>query len=304
MDFEHIFEQLEIATDPFAVCELQGKCDLEMGRDANVSLHYILTGVGALMRPGAPSIEVSSGSMVLIPALQNHTLRSFGESNDANLKCDPPELKLRHLLQFESSRDGDGQMTALCAHVRVGLRGAVDVIDLIRSPIVEQIGPQNSMYPSLKQLLQELSEPKLGSRAMIRVLLTQCLIEMLRSRLVRGDEGLRWMAALRDPSVWVALRAMLDEPGTPHTVESLADKVGMSRSAFAARFSNAYGSGPIELLRDLRLLRAATLLRDSELPIKRIADMVGFTSRTAFSRLFEQRTGQSPTHFRRAKEKT
>jgi len=40
-------------------------------------------------------------------------------------------------------------------------------------------------------------------------------------------------------------------------------------------------------------------LRDSELPVKRVAQMAGFNSRTAFSRVFEQRTGQSPTEYRR-----
>jgi len=95
------------------------------------------------------------------------------------------------------------------------------------------------------------------------------------------------------------LRALLDEPGAAHTVESLAEKVGMSRSAFAERFTAAYGSGPIELLRDLRMQRAAGLLLDSELPIKRIAQMVGFNSRTAFSRVFEKHTGRSPSDYRR-----
>ena len=299
MSFEHVFEQLEIETDPFAVCELRGKCDLSMGRDANASLHYILTGEGALMIPGAAEIRVAPGSLVLIPALQSHALRSFGTSGDSSLQCDAAELKLKHLLKTDQPGSGQGQVTALCSHIKVGLRGAVDVIDLIRDPIVEQIGAHSSMHPTLRLLLHELSHPTLGSRAMIRALLTQCVIEMLRSRLIREDGGLRWMAALRDPSVWQALCAMLDEPGAPHSVESLADKVGMSRSAFAERFASAYGSGPIELLRELRMRRAAKLLRDSELPVKRVAQLVGFNSRTAFSRVFEQSSGLSPSDYRR-----
>ncbi len=299
MNFEHVFDQLELATDPFAICELRGKCDLNMGQDASASLHYILTGEGALMLPGSTAIQVAPGSLVLIPALQRHALRSYGKSNDAYLQCNPPELKLKYLLKEAQHDDRQGQVTALCSHIKVGLRGAFDVIDLIRDPIVEQIGATSPMYPTLRQLLSELSRPKLGSRAMIRSLLTQCVIDMLRNRLIQDDSGLRWMAALRDPTVWEALQAMLDDPGAAHTVESLADRVSMSRSAFAERFSEAYGSGPIELLRDLRMRQAAALLRDSELPVKRVAQMAGFNSRTAFSRVFEQRTGQSPTEYRR-----
>ncbi|MEP4769603.1 MAG: helix-turn-helix transcriptional regulator [Roseibium sp.] len=105
---------------------------------------------------------------------------------------------------------------------------------------------------------------------------------------------------MKDPTVWGALQALLDEPGSDHTVESLATSVGMSRSAFAQRFTEAYGSGPIELLRDLRIRQAGVLLRDSDLPVKRIARTVGFASRTAFSRMFEKKTGVSPSDFRSA----
>jgi len=301
MSFEHVFDQLEISTHPFAVCELRGKCDMDIGQEANVSLHYILTGEGELTIQGGPAIQVSPGSLVLVPALQSHALHSYGIANESFLKCDSPELKLPHMLKTDHT--GDGQVTALCSHLQVGLRGVVDVINLIRVPIVERVGSNDSLHSTLHQLLKELGNPTLGSRAMIRTLLTQCVIEMLRKRLVHDDGGLRWMAALRDSTMWKALFTMLDEPGAPHTVESLAHSVGMSRSAFAERFTDAYGSGPIELLRDLRMRRAAALLRSSNLPVKRIAQLVGFNSRTAFSRVFEQRSGQSPTDYRRDVEK-
>ncbi|MDV7200141.1 AraC family transcriptional regulator [Roseovarius sp. 10] len=300
MKFEHLFDQLEIATDPFAVCELRGACDLGLGQDANATLHYILSGEGVIQLRDAPDIQVTAGTLALIPALQRHALRSFGGLSDPIPKCNPAELRLRHLIEVSQSDSEGGQITALCAHVRVGLRGAEDAIDLIRAPLIENVSNGSHLYPVLEMLLRELSQPIAGSRAMIRTLLTQCMIEMLRRRLMEGDEGLRWMAALRDPSIWEALNAMLDAPGDPHTVESLAERVGMSRTSFSQRFTNAYGSGPIDLLRDLRLRRAAALLRDTELPVKRIAHMVGFASRTAFSRLFEQRTGESPRHFRKS----
>jgi AraC-like DNA-binding protein len=97
---------------------------------------------------------------------------------------------------------------------------------------------------------------------------------------------------------------MLDQPGHPHTVESLADVAGMSRSSFAERFSEAYGSGPMTLLRDLRMHLAASLLTQSDLPVKRIAELAGFQSRSAFTRTFESTTGMSPRGFRaEAKDK-
>lgn len=297
MKFEHIFDELEIATSPFAICELRGTCDLGLERDASATLHYILSGEGEITLRSRGPLKVSRGSLVLIPALQSHALHSFGVTNAPVPECKPAALNLGHLMTT-SDCGGDGRLIALCSQVNVGLRGVADIIDLIREPLIENVSSPNPMRPALQALLYEISNPGLGSRAMIRALLTQCMIEMLRKRLAASDKALHWMAALADPAIWNALRSMLDKPGDRHSVESLADSVSMSRAAFAKRFANAYGSGPMELLRDLRMRRAGTLLRDTDLPVKRVAAMVGFTSRSAFSRAFETTTGQPPRAFR------
>ena len=297
MSYEHIFDELEISTDPFALCELRGECNLGLGREPTATLHYVLSGEGEITLRGRNPVKISRGSLVLIPAMQSHSLRSFGDNSDPIPVCRPAELDLARLLQ-SSDHASDSQLTALCAHITIGLRGARDIVDLVREPMVECVSPGSRIEQPLTRLLEEISHPGLGSRAMIRAVLLECMIDMLRKRLAEQDQALAWMAALKDPSVWAALRLMLDEPGQSHTVASLADAVGMSRSAFAKRFSDAYGSGPMELLRDLRMGMAGALLKQTDLPVKRVAQMVGFSSRSAFSRMFETKIGLSPRSFR------
>lgn len=299
MNYEHIFDNLEINSEPFALCELRGACDLGLGRDPSTTLHYILAGEGEVFVTGSPPIKVSPGSLVLIPAQQRHSLRSFGGPTVPVPACKPAALNLVHLLHAPEQSDPNmGQLVAICAHVNVGLRGDTNLIDLIREPLVERHNQDGPMKSLLTSLLREVSEPQLGSRAMIRTILLQTMLELLRTRIQKDDPALQWMSALKDTSLWMALRAMLDAPGNPHTVETLAAHVNMSRSAFAKRFSDAYGTGPMELLRDLRLRMAGRLLADTDLPVKRVAEMVGFSSRSAFSRMFEGYTGQSPRAFR------
>ena len=107
------------------------------------------------------------------------------------------------------------------------------------------------------------------------------------------------MRGLADEGLWAAVRAMLDHPEQPHTVDVLAECVGMSRAAFAKRFSVAYGTGPIDMLRTVRLRRAAELLVSSSIPVKRVAQLVGYDSRTYFSRAFKEEHGIPPEAFRR-----
>lgn len=297
MKYDHVFDDLEISTDPFALCELSGSSTLGLGQNASATLHYVLSGEGEITFKNQAPLKVSKGCLVLVPALHSHKLKCYGFSGDPLPTCKPAALNLESFMSGDGQSD-EVQMLALCAHIRVGLRGVSDIIDLIREPMVEDVNSDGPIRSALQALLHEISNPGIGSRGMIKALMTQCVIEMLRKRLSKGNQW-EWMAALVDPTIWAALKSMLDRPGDPHSVESLADSVNMSRSAFAKRFAEAYHAGPMELLRDLRMRRASTMLRDTDLPVKRIAELVGFTSRSAFTRGFEAKTGMSPRSFRK-----
>jgi Transcriptional regulator containing an amidase domain and an AraC-type DNA-binding HTH domain len=55
---------------------------------------------------------------------------------------------------------------------------------------------------------------------------------------------------------------------------------------------------PGEHLRRLRLTRAATLLREGDLPIARVAESVGFADATTFTRAFHREFGMLPREYR------
>lgn len=80
---------------------------------------------------------------------------------------------------------------------------------------------------------------------------------------------------------------------------SLADVAAMSRSAFAERFTAVFGRPPMALVKDVRMRRAAGLLRaDPTLSVDEVASRVGFSSRSHFSRSFEACYGAPPADFR------
>ena len=298
MSLEHIFDEIEVTADPFALCELQGRCTLGLTGESGATLHYILAGSGEIVFQKRPPVRVERGTLALVPTLQAHTLRSFGGAGDELPACHPAELNLASHLIREEGDTREGALLAICSHLNVGIRGTNGLINLVREPIIETVSADAVMLETIDRLLRELSMPTLGSRALVRSILLQCTIHLLRNRLLAGDRGLSWMAALVDEKLWTSLRQMLDAPGDLHSVESLAETAGLSRSSFASRFSAAYGHGPMELLRELRMHEAASMLKRTDLPVKRIAQLVGFQSRSAFSRIFTRTTGASPQNFR------
>jgi AraC-like DNA-binding protein len=296
MKFDDVLEALDVDLEPFALCEIRGEASLGLGRKSHPVLHYFLTGDGVVTIDGRPPIPVGAGSVVLIPAFVAHSLHALGTGSGTLPNCRPLDLAIDHL----HAGSGDGVVAAICGRVTVAVRGLGGTMDLLREPIVEHLGKSDRIRIALDDLVSELASPTIGTRALGRSLLLQCVILLFRRRLQAGETSLAWLPGLHDETLWDVLRCLLDRPGDSHTVESLAERAGMSRAAFAGRFSAAYGTGPIDLLRTIRLRRAAELLARSDLPVKRIAHLVGYESRTYFSRAFKQEHRVSPDAFRRS----
>lgn len=104
--------------------------------------------------------------------------------------------------------------------------------------------------------------------------------------------------ARRDPAVGPALRAVEADPAHGWTVDGLARHAGLSRAAFARRFTTLVGEPPMAWLTDLRLTVAADLLRGSDLTLATIADRVGYASPFALSAAFRRERGVRPTALR------
>jgi transcriptional regulator GlxA family with amidase domain len=102
-----------------------------------------------------------------------------------------------------------------------------------------------------------------------------------------------------DLRVAQALGLMCSQLEKRWTVESLARQVGLSRAAFAKRFVLSTGLSPLRYLCQLRLERAAELLRSSDACLGELSDVVGYASEFAFSRAFKRRYGVAPGVFRR-----
>lgn len=73
---------------------------------------------------------------------------------------------------------------------------------------------------------------------------------------------------------------------------------GVSPSELRSAVRSATGVGPKEFVLQFRMSRAQSLLADTALPVQRISRLVGYEDAAYFSRLFSERTGQSPTRFR------
>jgi AraC-like DNA-binding protein len=94
-----------------------------------------------------------------------------------------------------------------------------------------------------------------------------------------------------------------DKPHQPWTVAELADRVALSRSAFADKFTKLVGEAPLRYLTRLRLNAAAARLRSCNDKLSVIADAAVYESVPAFAKAFKRHLGVTPGEYRRSRQK-
>jgi AraC-like DNA-binding protein len=152
------------------------------------------------------------------------------------------------------------------------------------------------LEPTLSLLFAETERVRCGQRLLADRLLDVLVLQLFRWLLDHAEDGARTpglLAGLAHPQLAKALVALHDEPGEPWTLQRMAERAGMSRSAFAAAFKATVGEGPAEYLAQWRLAIAQAELRKG-VPLKVAAQALGYSSASALSRVFTQKLGASP----------
>jgi transcriptional regulator GlxA family with amidase domain len=96
--------------------------------------------------------------------------------------------------------------------------------------------------------------------------------------------------------------AKINALGAEIDYDDLANEAGMSSRTFRRRFAAALGASPREYAIGCRIGHAKQMLGATELPIKTIAEQLGYRDVFFFSRQFARFTGISPAAYRRTKE--
>ncbi|MEK6783712.1 MAG: DNA-binding response regulator, partial [Bacteroidota bacterium] len=81
------------------------------------------------------------------------------------------------------------------------------------------------------------------------------------------------------------------------SVESLAEDMGMSRVQLYRKVTGLAGISVNELIRKLRLQRAAQLLQQNWGPVSQVAYEVGFSNLSYFSKVFKEEFGTLPSEY-------
>ncbi|NRQ36179.1 AraC family transcriptional regulator [Nonomuraea sp. NN258] len=264
----------------------------------------ILQGSCWLIRPDGDPVALSVGDVVFFPRGHGYALADSPDTPVAENDCDPLDPDA-HLFASASVGGGTGATTVtLCGGFQLDPSRAHpalrDLPNLIHLPA--GLGRHPELRTAMELLGAEIERPRLGADTVVSSLLEVLLLYILRAWL-NAEPGQcavgGWAAALADAGISAALDAMHRDPAHPWTVQELGVRAGMSRAAFARRFTSLVGQPPLTYLTWWRLASAARLLHETDESLAEIAARVGYGSEFAFANAFKRQFGTSPGRYRR-----
>jgi AraC-like DNA-binding protein len=232
------------------------------------------------------------GDLALVPHGSGHVLRSApGVAAPGILDLDREQVSDR----YELLRAGGGgeRCRLICGAVRFDHPAAQSLVDLL--PGIVRVDDPARMQSTLALLAAETIEARPGSEAVVTRLADILVVQAIRAWIETDPEARSgWLGALRDERIGRALNLIHAEPERDWTVAALARDVAMSRSAFAARFTELVGVPVLRYLTEWRMRLAQSRLEEDGVTVATVAAELGYGSEAAFARAFKRVTGVAP----------
>jgi AraC family transcriptional activator of mtrCDE len=293
---------LEVEVISLAECLVSRNWQLSFPAAETAGIHYSLEGVGQICVGAAPAIPLTPHTLVITPPRQPFRIKAEPGHGIAPLtkvvQTTSQSYDVSGSAQHFCAGSGEPEMKVICGHFSACYSLSIDLFATLATPIVERFDAADQMGRTLQAALAEVVDQRVGMKAMATALLKQVLITTLRRSLSAPGLCLEQISILRDPQISRAFSQMAARPGAPHSVLTLSEAAGLSRSAFMARFAGAVGCSPMAALRTFRMRQAAILLTANVRSIDRIAHAVGYANRSSFSRAFRQAFGNDPADYR------
>ncbi|WP_326535728.1 AraC family transcriptional regulator [Pseudorhodoferax sp.] len=285
------------------------------GAEHVIEYHMLAKGQCWIAIDGEPALRMQAGDIVMLP---------HGDAHVVSSAPDVPPMDKDDAALLGRMRDGEKpipitfrggaclvgvdlpspqvQTLVVCGFIACDLKPFNPLISALPRMLhlrADEVGAW--VAPVLEHAAAETGTARAGSSAMLQRLSETVFVDGARrylDRLAPPEHG--WLGALRDRHVGRAITLMHTDPTLPWTLETLGERVGLSRSALHERFVALAGMPPMQYLTNWRMQCGALLLREGQGSVASVALDVGYESEAAFARAFKRATGLPPATWRRA----
>jgi AraC family transcriptional activator of mtrCDE len=298
-----ILSTLELRSTMYFRAELTAPFSIAVPPDPNViRFHVASEGPCHITLPSGESGTFLAGDLALVPHGAAHVL------SDSRAETAVPLPDVLHRSGFNGSGPlvfgGGGSRTVIvCGYFGFAPEAIHPVVESL-PPLIILKADAARHYGWLERLIEQMD---MESRArgsawgeIVRRLSEILFLYVLREYAGANPSSTGALMALGDSRIGRALQAIHRDPAADWSVEDLAAKAALSRSAFAEQFREKLGTTPTRYLAAWRMHKARYLIRNTGKSAQEIALEVGYESESAFNRAFREHFGEPPGRFRRA----
>ena len=294
-----ILRELHLASSIFCRAEMRGAFAVHTRETEGAIFHVIIRGRGFVTLDDGPVQPFEAGDVVVLPRGSAHIMSSQ-PTTDAVPISSLARLTADDGLPLVCQGSFGAETSIICGTFTF----APPYGDVVR-PLLPKVlcrpadGSTAAWLDSTLRLMASQDTGAPGSHVVLTRLADIMVVQVLRSVMERPpDDAHGWLVALRDKNLGHALQLMHTQPAEKWTAASLARKVGLSRSVFFERFSQAVGQAPASYLLRWRMLRAQQVLQVGATSIAEVAAQVGYASDAAFRKAFKRAVGTTPVAYR------
>lgn len=300
-----ILQSIRLRSTLYCRANMGAPWGFRVSERAVASFHIVTGGkcwltVDGIHKPGL----LTEGDLVILPHGHAHTMTDHPETPVTRLEDLKPKQPVKEDGIFYSV--GRGAVTTLvCGGFQLE-DYSTNPVYAILPPFIHLKGRHGQAHPWLQAIVKLVKLEASANQPEAETIITR-LSEILFIRAVRaylciaGDDKTGWFGALKDPQIGQVLALIQHHPDESWTVDSLANRVSLSRSGFSARFKLLVGEAPMHYITRVRLTKAATLLRTQPATLGEVAILIGYDSEVAFSKAFKRQFGVAPGAYRQGK---
>ena len=267
--------------------------------NVKIALFHLVVRGTCYMQTGenADPILLRSGDLVVLPHGDYHWLADKKDNNLVN----GFEVVKSHFDGREIFNGNEVTTTLVCGHF--------EFTDYLSHPFIKSLPSlihisendfdNSGWLETLSRLIIAETESKKPGSEIVSLKLAETLfIQIIRAYLAKNVSQ-NFLGALSNEQISTALNLFHNDPQNNWTLDSISQKVGMSRASFANKFRELVGITPMNYLTSWRMNKAKELLKNKSLSMIDVTEKVGYSSEASFTRAFKKEFNYNPGYIRR-----
>ncbi len=253
--------------------------------------HIVTEGRCTLQVPGQPDSILNCGDLIIFPRELEHTMLAIDYDDGAQEHLD---------FLAASERQGTGM---LCGEVKFQHPAAQQVLNALPAVFIIEIADSVEWLNALLKLIMHENYHGSSASSVILDQISELLfIYALQHYFQHNEQSIGSLFALyQHPRLSQSIEAIHRDPQKQWTLALLAQQANQSRTAFSTQFKEVSGWSVMQYLTWWRMQLAWKALLKGK-SVAQVAELVGYQSESAFSRVFHKHFAVSAGKVRRNPE--